>query len=337
MVTVNHKLEALTLEEINDISYKYLMGWSNLQKDYQIMLRGLNKKRLENGLNEIKPEDIITTQIAYINEHYTKDEQIKVVSEYMHNHLMNDARWDGFELFDCFFLGKRAIPTLKKLLGLKVFKEISETARLSKIRETQTEMYGGVGLANPEALQKSLATKNDIFVKELQISDEINNYDNLLDKKLISQFELYIYKKLVSKFGVDDVKMHYGRFPFDARYPYDCDFYIKSQDLFIEMNGYYSHNNLWFDEKNPDHLKCYTEWASSSSLSLNKAAKNWRYYDIEKRNMAKKNNLNYLVFWDGQISNKKKYEPKLRDFNKWFNDYDCNIKTFLKANLENTY
>ena len=336
MVTVNHKLEALDLNEINDISHKYLMGWSNLQKDHKIMLRGLNKKRVQYGLNEIKPEDIPDTQIKYINEHYSKEEQRAIISEYMHDHLMNDARWDGFELFNCLFLGKRAIPTLKKLLGETEFKKLSEEARLFKIRETQTEKYGGVGLANPEALNKSLKTKHELFMTELELSNESNNYDNLLSKKLLSQFELYVYKKLISKFGIDDVKIHYGRYPLDDRYPYDCDFYIKSNDLFIEMNGFYSHNDRWFDSNDPNDLEFYDNWVSKGG-SLEKAANNWRYSDIEKKNVAKSNNLNYLVFWDGQISNKKIYEPKLRDFNVWFYDYDCNTERFLKDHKENTY
>lgn len=333
MVTVNHKLEALTLDEIKDISYKYLMGWSNLQKDHQIMLRGLNKKRLENGLNEIKPEDIITTQIAYINEHYTKDEQIKVISEYMRDHLMNDARWDGFELFDCFFLGKRAIPTLKKLLGLKVFKEISETARLAKIRETQTEMYGGIGLANPDALQKSLNTRNQGFIKVIDDYKKSKDVNALI--KYVSTFELEVLKHLISKFDIDDVELQYGMFSNDERYPYNCDFYIKSLDLFIEINAHYGHGDHWFDPSNQDDLKRLNYLRNSGSDRETRAAEYWSKNDISKRNTSKNNNLNYLVFWDGRYDTNG--VPRLNDFFLWFDEYKCDTKSFIKDYPQNSY
>lgn len=40
------------------------------------------------------------------------------------------------------------------------------------------------------------------------------------------------YEMLCSKFGAEDVIRQYD----DARYPFACDFYVKSKDLFIELN-----------------------------------------------------------------------------------------------------
>ena len=333
MVTVNHKLEALKLDEIIDISDKYLMGWSNLQKDHKIMLRGLNKKRVQYGLNEIKPEDIPDTQIKYINEHYSKEEQRAIISEYMHDHLMNDARWDGFELFNCLFLGKRAIPTLKKLLGETEFKKLSEEARLFKIRETQTEKYGGVGLANPDALNKSLKTRNQGLVS---VIDEYKaSGDVQILKSQLSSFEFSVLKYLLLKFDINDIMIQYGLHPLDDRYPYNCDFYIKSLDLFIEINAHYGHGDHWFNPSDEADVMRLKSLMNSDSDRETRAAEYWSKNDIDKRNSAKNNNLNYLVFWDGRSN--VKGEPRLNDFLLWFNNYDCDYKSFVKDYPQNSY
>lgn len=40
------------------------------------------------------------------------------------------------------------------------------------------------------------------------------------------------YEALAAKFGADDILRQYR----DARYPFRCDFYVKSIDTFIELN-----------------------------------------------------------------------------------------------------
>lgn len=40
------------------------------------------------------------------------------------------------------------------------------------------------------------------------------------------------YSYLAEKYGADDVIRQYK----DERYPFACDFYVKSKDLFIELN-----------------------------------------------------------------------------------------------------
>ena len=50
-----------------------------------------------------------------------------------------------------------------------------------------------------------------------------------------SRKENEIYNKLLLYFNKDDIIRLYEC---DYRYPYECDFYIKSLDLFIEYNGF---------------------------------------------------------------------------------------------------
>lgn len=81
-----------------------------------------------------------------------------------------------------------------------------------------------------------------------------------------------------------------------ARYPYNCDCYIKELDLFIEFQGSYFHNWRPFTGSELD----IEEYNKMISLGGQRAtiAKTWRYRDVQKRETAKKNNLNYLEYWE---------------------------------------
>ena len=65
-----------------------------------------------------------------------------------------------------------------------------------------------------------------------------------------SKQEKDYYNYLVNKYGKDDVLYQYT----DSRYPYSCDFYIKSKDLFIELNLHWTHGGHPFDKNNAEDL-----------------------------------------------------------------------------------
>lgn len=86
----------------------------------------------------------------------------------------------------------------------------------------------------------------------------------------------------------------------DSRYPYFCDFYIPEKDIFIELHGFWMHGHHWFDSNNPEDIKCLNSWIEKSKTnSVYKAAIDcWTKIDIEKRNCAIKNKINYVVLWN---------------------------------------
>ena len=81
------------------------------------------------------------------------------------------------------------------------------------------------------------------------------------------------------------------------RYPYHCDFYIPELDYFIELQGYYTHNTHPY---NPNSIldqvlvERYKEKYGPKCQSITI----WTIKDVEKRNCAKNNNLNYKEFWN---------------------------------------
>jgi len=107
------------------------------------------------------------------------------------------------------------------------------------------------------------------------------------------------YEYLINIYGIDNVKRHYCG---DPRYPFECDFYIPSEDLFIECNFHYTHGPHPFDKDNADDLKLL-EYIRSKQCYLENGNKNsyysfedtWTRRDVEKLQYLSK--LNHKVFY----------------------------------------
>lgn len=105
------------------------------------------------------------------------------------------------------------------------------------------------------------------------------------------------YQKLCDVFGLENVKRQYH----DDRYPFMCDFYIRHLDLFIELNGHWTHGPAPYDSAKPEHQVLLEKWISKSS-SIGKdfymrAIKTWTVADPLKYQTAQENELHYIVFW----------------------------------------
>lgn len=75
-----------------------------------------------------------------------------------------------------------------------------------------------------------------------------------------SKVEIYSFQKLKEKYGENNVKHHYK----DKRYPYECDFYIASADLFIELNLHWTHGGRLFDYNDMCCLNKLKQWEQKS-------------------------------------------------------------------------
>lgn len=84
----------------------------------------------------------------------------------------------------------------------------------------------------------------------------------------------------------------------DVRYPYLCDFYDKDKDLFIEVNASWTHNFHWYDVDSDAVIVNAWKKKSDDSQYYASALKIFTKSDVEKRECARKNNLNYVTLWD---------------------------------------
>ena len=160
-----------------------------------------------------------------------------------------------------------------------------------KIIKTCLEKYGvSCNLVSQENIDKMLETKRKNHTFNTSKPEE----------------ELYLYIK--SKFPL--VKRQYKD---KERYPYCCDFYIPELDLFLELNGMWTHNDHPYNEiKDKEILDRWIKKSKNSNF-YKCAIKTWTIRDVEKRKCAKKNNLNFKEVWtlqEGKEFIDKLYEKR---------------------------
>ena len=107
------------------------------------------------------------------------------------------------------------------------------------------------------------------------------------------------YKLLKEKF--DDVIYQYK----SEVYPFICDFYIPSLKMYIECNYHWTHGFRPFSEKDNECIKLLNKWKEGNTKYYNNAIITWTVRDVQKRKVAKENNLNYKEFWN--INELKKF------------------------------
>lgn len=109
-----------------------------------------------------------------------------------------------------------------------------------------------------------------------------------------SSIEEEIYNQLLQIFPIDAVIRQYK----EERYPWRCDFYIKPLDLFIEVQGTWTHGKHPFDKNNSEDLKILEEWIQKSKMSEKNmfitAINGWTNRDVKKRKIAIENNINFI-------------------------------------------
>ena len=154
----------------------------------------------------------------------------------------------------------------------------------SKIKSTLIEKHGVECGYNTEKAQEKMRSKES----------QEKRFASLMQHHTIStshpEKELCLYMK--EKFP-DVCTQHVDR----ARYPWHCDFYIPSLDLFLELNGHWTHNTHPYDPYNIEDQKKAEEWKSKHTPYYDNAVKTWTVLDVKKRETAKKNNLYYKEVW----------------------------------------
>ena len=148
---------------------------------------------------------------------------------------------------------------------------------------------------NPEFVQKAWRTKC-----------EKGNFG-------ASKPENRLYELLCDVFGKEDVIRQYID---EVRYPFYCDFYIQSLNLFIELNAHWVHGGHWFDKDNLEDIVQLHDWIERFRIDGSSfyfaAIERWTERDLLKRQFALDNHLNYIVFWNNDLSDAQEFLSKYR-------------------------
>lgn len=102
-----------------------------------------------------------------------------------------------------------------------------------------------------------------------------------------SKVEIDYYNKLCSIFGENDVIHEYS----DSRYPFACDFYVKSKDLFIEYQGHQTHGYEPYDSSSVEHKDYLNQMSAKYDMTT------WVKRDPYKLKVAIDNKINLLLIY----------------------------------------
>ena len=94
-------------------------------------------------------------------------------------------------------------------------------------------------------------------------------------------------------------------------YPFACDFYIVDKNLYVEIQGNWTHGPHPFDKNNKEDINILNNWKEKNTPYYLSAIKNWTINDPYKREVAKNNKLNFIEIFTQNVD----------DLIKKFNDY----------------
>lgn len=189
------------------------------------------------------------------------------------------------------------------------------TDNINKTEQRRNEMRENWKSKSKEERRKWIEKCRMVQTKEVQ--QRISDTKRRNNSFHISSWEAMLTEKLSNLFP--DLKTQYK----DKRYPFHCDFYIPSLDLFIECNFHWTHGRRPFNpnnEKDMEQLRHWEELGRSATSVRDKgqyyknAITTWTDLDVRKRIIAEQNGLNYLVFYF------------LKDAIKWVEEYPLEIK-----------
>lgn len=163
-----------------------------------------------------------------------------------------------------------------------------------KRAKTNVKRYGVRNVMSlPSTLEKIKATTQNKYGVDYAMQDKDLASKNFEAKRKNGTLNTSSIEEYIKALGT--FESQYNK---DSRYPYLCDFYDKDRDLFIEVNASWTHGYHWYDAENDvDTCKKWKVKSKKSEYYAN-ALDVFTKRDVEKRECARVNNLNYVTLWD---------------------------------------
>lgn len=177
----------------------------------------------------------------------------------------------------------------------------------AKKKATNEERYGDTCVMNnDDVLAKYHATCMErygvsCYARTADFRRKMNNVTSMRIQDGVfssSSSEETLYILLLNCFDESDIIRQY----MSDVYDYACDFYIKSRNMYVELNATWLHGGHWYDADSTYDNSVLLKWQKKNTAYYDNAIATWTKRDVHKREMAKKNALNYVVFWDANLS-----------------------------------
>ena len=180
----------------------------------------------------------------------------------------------------------------KHLASMRSEKTIDKISAAQKKRFQGPEKYQSF----IEAMNKPEVKKN---LRKAQSSEDtkqkIHNTKKQNHSFNSSSSEEYAYSLISKVFSTEVIEKQYR----SEQYPFNCDFYIPSLDLYIECHFSWTHGGRPFDKNDKsciEQLNVWKEKAKTSQFYQN-AIYAWTDLDVRKRQCAIGNKLSWLCFY----------------------------------------
>lgn len=169
-----------------------------------------------------------------------------------------------------------------------------------RYQKTCMERYG---VLNSFQLDICKERRNEVLQNKYGVNYAFSNKDiqkraleaSLQSSSSKSKAEDVIYEELCCIYGKNNIIRQYK----SSVYPFHCDFYIQSEDLYIEYQGSWTHGNMPYIEGDTACVKQLQQWEEKALNSeyYKDAIETWTYRDVIKRETARKYKLNYIEIW----------------------------------------
>lgn len=296
---IKKKIESTNLEKYGhkssfqspEVRKKYK---ENLLKKYNVdnpmKLEATKKKSKESCLKKYGVEYV--TQSKEFKEISKKSCIQKYGVEYVTqaDFVKNKIKETVYEKYGVEYIGKSKEIREKILLSTKkhfrVDYPLQSKEVYQKFLQTNHERYGGkMWSSSIEGKRKLSKTLSSIQVQEKINAAKRKNHTFNTSKP---EENFYLYLKNL----YPDVMRQYKT----DLYPFNCDFYIPTLDLYIELNLSWTHGPHPYDQNNSKDKELLEKWnfKASKSKYYKKAIETWTKRDAKKREIAKSNHLNYI-------------------------------------------
>lgn len=180
-------------------------------------------------------------------------------------------------------------------------KAFTKEAKEKRIKHYKENMLKKAGVEwNSQLLEVKKHISEKVNTEEAKIKANITKKENGTYGK--SKDEEKIAQLLHNKFG--KIERQYS----SEAYPFPCDFYIPSLDIYIEYQGFWTHGREPYNKNNQKHIEKLELWKNREKTknttkgigrknSYTNAIHVWTVSDPLKRKIAKENNLNWKEFW----------------------------------------
>ena len=165
-----------------------------------------------------------------------------------------------------------------------------------KARQTNIERYGFPSWTMGDEARREISKRmSSTRVQRQSLATKKRNATLATSFSEDALYELLV--EYADKHGMTVVRQHRD----EKRYPFAVDFYIPERDLFIELNGSWSHGRHWYEADREMDRKTVKTWRKKGEKSqyYRNALEVWTERDVRKREAARDAQLNYVTLWDG--------------------------------------